>query len=347
MCIRGITLLKLRIMYATNNHNNAKVIHNKLTNAYFERVLSKMNYFECDSVDVYIDNLQELNLEATQVSKGAFFSKKNNLKLPLLEINHWQVNVGMLYNVSLSQDKILLSFPIKRDLQKIDGITLGSDSILAVLPDEKLLLLHPEEVKTLDFLIPFSVLQEHYKYQETTHVLQSIIKLRNKTEFSSSQKCLIDQLTKFTIRFISQVNRWSYQATIDAQDSILQKIFEILDDDGEQVQKNCSHNRTNIVKRAITNIHNNPTSNITILELSTYCFCSIRTLEYSFKSILGYSPKEYLIKRRLNLIRKEIQRSPETSISRIAMDFGVVNAGRLSKDYYMFFGEFPSDTRNK
>jgi AraC family ethanolamine operon transcriptional activator len=306
-----------------------------------------MNYVECDSVDVYIDNLQELDLEATQVTKGNFFSKKNNLKLPLIEINHWHVNVGILYYGSLAQDKILISFPIKRDSQKIDGITFGSDSILAVLPDEKVLLLLPEDVQSLDFLIPFSVLKDHYKCQKFPHILQSIKKLRNKTEFSSSQKFQINQLTQFTISIIGQVNRWSYQATIDAQDSILLKIFKILDEDSEPVATNRSHNRANIIKRAITNIHNNPTSNITILELSTYCFCSIRTLEYSFKSILGCSPKAYLIKRRLNLIRKEIQGSPEKSISRIAIDFGVVNAGRFSKDYFMFFGEYPSDTRKK
>jgi hypothetical protein len=45
----------------------------QLTNVGFWCVISKMKYVECNSIDVYIDNLKELNLEATQVEKGRFF----------------------------------------------------------------------------------------------------------------------------------------------------------------------------------------------------------------------------------------------------------------------------------
>lgn len=310
-------------------------------------VVSKMKYVECNSIDVYIDNLKELNLEVTQVDKGRFFSKKKNLKLPLIEINHWRINTSILYHVALAQDKVNLSFPIERQSQKIDGKVFGSDSILAILPDEDLLVLHPKMVETIDFLIPFTVLQDYYKYQNFTDILTLVKSLRNKTTFSNSENLKIKQLIKYTLSVIGLVSQWNYQAAIDAQDTILLNIFEILGEYCGQKTINSPKHRAAVVKRAIADIHKEPKSNLTIVELSNNCFCSIRTLEYSFKSILGCSPKAYIIKRRLNLIKHEIKHSPEKSISRIAIDFGVVNAGRFSNDYFMYFGEYPSDTRNR
>jgi AraC family ethanolamine operon transcriptional activator len=306
-----------------------------------------MKYFECNSVDVFVDNLKELDLVATQIGKGSFFSQKQNLKLPLIEINHWRINTSILYYGALAQDKIYLSFPVQRLFQKIDGKDFDGDSVLGILPDEELIVLHPEVVEAVDFLIPFSVLQDYYKYQNFTDIIQLVEKLRSKTGFSTSHNLQIKQLTQYTTSVIGQVSQWSYQATLDAQDTILLKIFEILGDSYDQKVIASSKNRTAVVKRAITTIHQDLTSNLTILDLSIQSFCSIRTLEYSFKSILGCTPKEYIIKRRLNLIKHEIKRSPEKSISRIAIDFGVVNAGRFSNDYFVYFGEYPSDTRNK
>lgn len=319
----------------------------QLTNVSFWCVVSKMKYVECDSIDVYIENLNGLNVEATQVDRGRFLSKKKNLKLPLIEINHWHINTNMLYHGSLSQDEIYLSFPIERQSQKIDGKIFGSDSILAVLPDEDLLVLHPKMVEQLDFLIPFRVLQDYYKYQSLTDTLQLIKSLRNRTTFSNSESLKIKKLVNYTLSVIDLVSQWNYQAAVDAQDTILLNIFETLGEFGGQTTINSSKHRAAVVKRALAVIHKEPKSNLTIVELCNNCFCSLRTLEYSFKSILGCSPKAYLVKRRLNLIKHEIKHSPEKSISRIAIDFGVVNAGRFSNDYFMYFGEYPSDTRNR
>ncbi|MFK3976509.1 MULTISPECIES: helix-turn-helix domain-containing protein [Shewanella] len=306
-----------------------------------------MKYVECNSIDVYIDNLNGLDVEATQVGSGRFFSTNRNVKLPLIEINHWRINTSILYHGALAQDKIYLSFPIERESQIIDGKVFGSDSILAVLPDEDLLVLHPKLVETMDFLIPLAVLQDYYKYQNLTDTLPSLKNLRNKTTFSNIENLKIKQLINYTLSVIDQVSQWNYLAAVDAQDTILVNILEILGESGGKKVICSSKHRVVVVKRALAAIHKEPKSNLTIVELSNICFCSIRTLEYSFKSILGCSPKAYLIKRRLNLIKHEIKCSPEKSISRIAIDFGVVNAGRFSNDYFMYFGEYPSDTRNK
>jgi AraC-like DNA-binding protein len=306
-----------------------------------------MGYVKYDCIDVYIDNLKELDLVATQITKGPFFSQKHNLKLPLMEISHWHVDVGILYHGSLVQDKVMISLPIKRSSHQVDGSTFGSDSIFVIFPDEKLLALFPKCTESLDFLIPLSVLQEHYNCKSISSIAPLLERLRNKKNYSDSETIQIKQLTQYAISVMDKSSRLSFQEILDAQDSILLMIFNIIGGGGEQKAKSGSQNRVTVVKRALTTIHSNTMSNLTILELSAKCFCSIRTLEYSFKSILGFSPKDYLVKRRLNLIRQELKRSPEKSISRIATDFGVVNVGRLSKDYFIFFGEYPSDTRNK
>ncbi|NOQ77348.1 MAG: helix-turn-helix domain-containing protein [Methylococcaceae bacterium] len=73
---------------------------------------------------------------------------------------------------------------------------------------------------------------------------------------------------------------------------------------------------------------------------------SQRTLQYSFKALLGLTPINYLRILRLNWARKHL-RNPvnnEITVTDIAMQWGFWHLGRFSGDYVMMFGELPSKT---
>ena len=86
---------------------------------------------------------------------------------------------------------------------------------------------------------------------------------------------------------------------------------------------------------------------MTIPDLAEASFCCARSLEYAFKSILSMPPKQYLIKRRLQLIHTILKNPNSMSISEIIEKFGVVNQGRFAKDYFKFYKEYPHKTRGK
>lgn len=78
------------------------------------------------------------------------------------------------------------------------------------------------------------------------------------------------------------------------------------------------------------------------LELKT----SQRTLQYSFKKILGITPITYLRYYRLNQVRYELLNSvnENVTITDIATSWHFFHLGKFSYDYNQMFGELPSKT---
>ena len=73
---------------------------------------------------------------------------------------------------------------------------------------------------------------------------------------------------------------------------------------------------------------------------------SPRRLQYAFSDVLGTSPHQYLLLRKLHAVRRELRGRcrPETTVSRAASRYGFRDLGRFSERYRRFFGELPSQT---
>ena len=81
-----------------------------------------------------------------------------------------------------------------------------------------------------------------------------------------------------------------------------------------------------------------------VLEMCNHLKVSRRTLQYSFESVMGMSPSNYVRTVRLNVARKLMLLSPHDKIQGAALDAGFSHLGRFSKYYQDFFGELPSQT---
>lgn len=73
---------------------------------------------------------------------------------------------------------------------------------------------------------------------------------------------------------------------------------------------------------------------------------SPRRLQYAFADVLGTSPHQYLLVRKLHAVRRELRGRcrPQTTVSRAASRYGFRDLGRFSERYRRFFGELPSET---
>ena len=70
-----------------------------------------------------------------------------------------------------------------------------------------------------------------------------------------------------------------------------------------------------------------------------------RTLRLCCQEHLAMSPKQYLMRRRMNLVRKALLAAvTETTVTEIATRFGFWHLGRFSAGYQAVFGELPSTT---
>ncbi len=73
---------------------------------------------------------------------------------------------------------------------------------------------------------------------------------------------------------------------------------------------------------------------------------SDKTLESSFKSLFGITPKHFMNLLKLNHAHEDLQLvdAQTTNVSDVAMKWGFSHFGRFSKDYKALFGVLPSET---
>ena len=99
------------------------------------------------------------------------------------------------------------------------------------------------------------------------------------------------------------------------------------------------------VKAFLQQHHDEP---VTITQLCDIANVSRRTLQYSFETVLGISPLQYLRVSRLNGVRRKLMTSAQQhSIADIAAQWGFWHLSQFAKDYKQLFGELPSQTQKK
>ncbi|RQM47108.1 AraC family transcriptional regulator [Paraburkholderia bannensis] len=81
-----------------------------------------------------------------------------------------------------------------------------------------------------------------------------------------------------------------------------------------------------------------------VLDLCSRLRVSRRTLQYSFETVIGLSPSNYMRSVRLNIARHSLITKPTEKIQGLALDAGFSHLGRFAKYYQDFFGELPSAT---
>jgi AraC-like DNA-binding protein len=67
--------------------------------------------------------------------------------------------------------------------------------------------------------------------------------------------------------------------------------------------------------------------------------CRLRTLEYSFKDVLGITVKKYMVLCKMHNIRRELADTIAADIPSLLTKCGVTNASRFVSDYRRLFGE--------
>ncbi|KZC99917.1 MULTISPECIES: AraC family transcriptional regulator [unclassified Thalassospira] len=99
------------------------------------------------------------------------------------------------------------------------------------------------------------------------------------------------------------------------------------------------------VKRAQDYIHANPSETLDMASLSEIAECSYRTLQRGFIDAFGLTPRQYIRKVRLKLVRNDLMSTDSTdSVATIARRWGFGHMGRFAQEYMQEFGERPTKT---
>ncbi len=301
------------------------------------------------SIDDYLNGLIGFDIYATQISSGNFLCRQRRLQLPKLVLGDRFISTALQYQATLQQDCFYIVIPKNNVGMYMNGKKTHFNQPLLFTEDQEMLIRTPSNSINFHILIPTIELREYFD-DGMIEQLKKITFLQNtgKNIFIrsiSNQKYLCSLIEGL----LNQKEELSEQELVDAQENIIRSLAELLliTPELKKLKHIKKPTRLAIVNRALNYIHKNNSLDITIPEVAKVSFCCARSLEYAFKSILSMTPKQYLIKRRLQLIHSILKNQTDMPISEIVEKFGIVNQGRFAQDYFKFYNEYPHETRGK
>jgi len=138
--------------------------------------------------------------------------------------------------------------------------------------------------------------------------------------------------TKETVKFI------------EAEDEILSIIMKLLSEQTPRIPKLTAGEKTALEIR--DRIFEHMDGKFTIHTLAKEYKISAQTLQNSFKSLFGFTPKYFFRILKLNLVHQELLKNnpDQSTVLKIASKWGFSHMGHFSKYYSELFGENPSHT---
>ncbi len=100
-------------------------------------------------------------------------------------------------------------------------------------------------------------------------------------------------------------------------------------------------------RRAMAAIEAEPDPMLTVAELAARVGVTARTLRYAFSHAVGISPYQYMLRRRVTIVRDALldPARPERTILELLLSMGISHQGEFAGQYRRLFGESPSETR--
>ena len=282
-----------------------------------------------------------------QMSKGPLHAFRKSLVLEHVSLFYRQERAALVATCSSQADQFLIAIPLLDIV--VNGRDLTTDHLFVIGPDETIHHPVPEQFQTFGICFTY---QQAVKYL-SPELLQAI---SNYSEEIRAHKIELPYISEFKRRSIDlyeqlfAVRENISKAEITEREEVLFGLIERLFSPLLMLSKPRSQrngSRKNIVSRAIEHIVENDITDIPVQEWADKCYCSMRSLEYAFKTMYQITPKQFLSIRRLHIVRGKIKAQEFGSLKDLMSHIGVSNPGRFSAQYFNLFGEYPKQTWSK
>jgi AraC-like DNA-binding protein len=148
-------------------------------------------------------------------------------------------------------------------------------------------------------------------------------------------------------RALSKLLHQNEEKIVDTKEKILATVAQLIDSQ-EPVKAKLTKGEK-VTFKILKDIYHHMDGSITIESLALKYSVSEKTLQNSFKSLFGFTPKIFLRKLKLNLVHHELKNSTniKMKVSQVAMKWGFKHMGSFAKYYKELFGKNPSQTLKK
>ena len=297
--------------------------------------------FETRDANEQARNLTDWHQKYDQVGAGRFYGRIDELRLNDLQVYREHSSHTLYQQCMVRSDGIWFGIPDNPEDCRINGQPLDQTDILCRPGNQPFDLMTPDRFNMLGIvvsqheLMKASLLQG-VEIKATDAVSHPRLRLPPKT---------LQQLRYLITRIVeSRSGRIPLDSRIH-HDLLMMALLEVLEVEqpNAAVSPSYSH-RKSVVEKIRAYTESASDLPVTISELCEVACVSRRTLQYSFESILGISPTQFLRVNRLNCVKRILSGNGSSSVSDVAAMYGFYHLSQFSADYKQLFGELPSQT---
>lgn len=280
-------------------------------------------------------NLTDWHQSYDQVGAGRFSGRIDELRLGTMQVYREHSSHTLHQQCVVRPDAFWFGIPAQRDQCRINGQGLERTDILCRPGNQ------PFELVTEDQFDMLGVVVGKHELDGQTDGVAT-----DSLELSRTPRLRLPLTTLQNLRYL--VTRIVDSERIDGQihrDLLIMGLLEVLEVErpNTRVAPSYSHRQAVVrkIREYVAAAGEMPT---TMAELCDIGCVSRRTLQYSFESILGISPSQFLRVTRLNRVKRMLSESGARSVSDAAAFNGFHHLSQFASDYKHLFGELPSQT---
>lgn len=296
---------------------------------------------EAFDADAHAQNLTRWQQEYDQLSPGSFYGRLDEVALETMQVFKEHTGQALRQDCRVWPNSLWIGIPATRNNTRINGQALSEGEVMCRPGGRDFELVTPETFDIYGLVIQLPALSAAATRQGVsldTH-WHAMPRRQATNETLNAVTFLIERLlSSQTLMIASHIH----------QDILLMALLELLQEEqpGTELPPSYAH-RKEVVDRVKRYINEHLDGPVTMEELCQLTHVSRRTLQYSFTTILGISPLQFLRLTRLNHVRRALRAaSPEQSVTDIATYWGFWHLGQFAHDYKQQFGECPSQTLN-
>ena len=277
-----------------------------------------------------------LFLSRYRFDTGKFYGRHDGVQLNCLQFGHADRHEGMMFEGISPKDCLTMAI-----LQKSTGCVCVNH-----------LKMEPGDIIIIDDSKP-------YDFSSSHHTIMAIISI-SKTLIAKEIPwilCATDKLFKDKNNILSDTieNEWQHALeepnlfdNTDELEVMEKKIVQAIQYSlAEQTGERChltEGEKTALEVRSF--LLNSLEETMTIQSIVEQFRTTDKTLENSFKSLFGITPKHFMGLLKLNRAHEDLHHANEqtTNVSDIATKWGFSHFGRFAKEYKGLFGVLPSET---
>ena len=284
-------------------------------------------------------NLTNWQQEYDQLDPGRFHGRIDELHLGDLQLFNEHTGRALRQQCTVWPDSIWFGIPSKREDVRINGQGVDTNDLLCRPGSTGFELVTPEDFDMLSIVVRKEELESHADSQE--------IELKV-LDTSAYPRLKLPERTLKNFRYLLRRIIRPCANQIDTSihhDLLILALLELLakEKPNDNVPPSYAHRKA-VVERIKEYVAQAGDVPVTMTKLCEIGYTSRRTLQYSFETILGISPMQFLRISRLNRVKRMLSDDPATSVSDAAAFNGFYHHSQFSADYKQLFGESPSQT---